>query len=201
MLTSTEWLTLGASGIGVIGTLAGATITQVFASKREARQWDQNRESQTELWGREDSLRFHNDKRAAYSAFIGRMHIWASQMHSQLHGEYGGQAYGPHGGFDEFESEISALRAQLELIAPPQVWTAAEVMWGAGAAIALTLALPDRYPEKQCEENVSHFSGYLIKCIDVMREDLIGESRRLSILSNHQPTPDGPCPPSSLGPE
>lgn len=180
MLTSAEWLALGASGIGVIGTLAGTATTQAFANKRERRQWLQSRDSQTELWAREDSLRFHNDKKVVYSAFIGKMHLWATQMTSQLHGDYGGQAYDSHGGFDEFESEVTALRAQLELIAPPQVWTAAEVMWGAGAAIALTLALPDRHTEEHRKENVSHFSGYLVKCIEVMRQDLIGEMSRLS---------------------
>jgi hypothetical protein len=188
MLTSAEWLALGASGIGVIGTLAGTTITQAFANKRERRQLIQSSESQAGLWEREDSLRFHSDKKIVYSAFIGKMHLWSSQMNSQLHGDYGGQAYGPHDGFDAFESEIATLRAQIELIAPPQVWTAAEVIWGAGAAIALTLALPDRYPEKQREENVSHFSGYLVKCIDVMREDLTGERRRL--LNVEQPLTD-----------
>jgi hypothetical protein len=194
MLTSTEWLALSASGIGVIGTLAGATITQAFANKRERKLWIQSRESQTELWEREDSLRFHNDKKMAYSVFIGKMHLWHSQMTSQLHGDYGGQAYGPNGGFDKFETEISALRAELELIAPPQVWTAAEVMWGAGAAIALTLALPDRYSDKHRNDNVSHFSGYLVDCIAVMREDLTGERRRLSNIEQPLTDADGPVP-------
>lgn len=138
MVTSAEWLALGTASIGVIGALAGSAITQAFANKREKRQWMQSRENQIQLWEREELLRFHNDKKIAYSAFIGKMHLWAHQMNSQLHQEYGGQAYGPDG-FGEFETEVMAMMAQVELIAPPEVWTAAEVMWGLGAATALTL--------------------------------------------------------------
>ena len=147
MFTSAEWLAFATTGIGVVGTLAGVTITQAFANKREERQQVQNRETQIQLWEREDSLRFHNDKKMAYATLIAKMHPWLTQMQSQLHGEYGGQAYSPDG-FGEFESEITNLRAQLELIAPSEVWTAAEVLWASGAAAALTLALPDMYSKE-----------------------------------------------------
>jgi hypothetical protein len=180
MITSAEWLAFAASGIGVIGTLAGAAIAQSFANKREHRQWDQSRESQAELWAREDSLRFHSDKKAAYAAFISKMHLWMSQMHSQLHEDYGGQAYGPSGGFDKFETEVTELRSLLELIAPVTVWMAADVAWGAGCAIALTLAVPDRYSKEKREANVSDFTRYLRKCIKVMRDDLIGDRKKLA---------------------
>lgn len=177
MLISTEWLALATAAIGVGGTLAGAAITQAFATKRESRQWSQSRESQAQLWEREDSLRFHDDKRIAYSTFIGKMHLWSAQMHSQLHEDYGGQAYAPDG-FNEFQSDVMELMAQLELIAPPKVWTAAEVLWGAGAAIALTLALPDMHSKEKREKNISDFTGHLLRCISAMREDLAtGRSR------------------------
>jgi hypothetical protein len=171
MLTPTEWLALATAAIGVGGTLAGAAIAQAFATKRENRQWNQSRENQAQLWEREDSLRFHDDKRIVYSAFIGKMHLWSAQMHSQLHEDYGGQAYPPDG-FNEFQSDVMALMAQLELIAPPKVWTSAEVLWGAGASIALTLALPDMYSKDKREKIVSDFTGHLVRCISAMRDDL-----------------------------
>ena len=187
MITSAEWLPLGTASIGVIGALAGAAISQAFASKREKRQWIQSRENQIQLWEREELLRFHDDKKIAYAAFIGKMHLWAHQMSSQLHQEYGGQAYGPNG-FGEFETEVMTIMAQVELIAPPEVWTAAEVLWGSGAATALTLAVPDMYSQKRREENVSSFSRHLVKCIAVMRDDLA--SGRRSLATAQQPDSD-----------
>ena len=188
MFTSTEWLALATAGIGVIGTLAGVTITQAFANKREKSQQVQNRETQIRLWEREDSLRFHNDKKMAYSTLIAKMHLWLTQMLSQLHGEYGSQAYPPNG-FGEFESEITSLRAQLELIAPPEVWTAAEAIWASGAAVALTLALPDMYSKEKRDKNISEFTGHLTRCISVMRHDLSKDARILTasgtILANN----------------
>jgi hypothetical protein len=180
MLTSTEWLALATAAIGVAGALAGAAITQAFATKRENRQWSQSCENQARLWKREDSLRFHDDKRIAYSTFIGKMHLWSTQMHTQLHGDYGGQAYPPDG-FDGFQSDVMTIMAQLELIAPSKVWTAAEVLWGAGAAIALTLALPDMYSKEKREKNVSDFTGHLVRCISAMREDLATDRSRLKV--------------------
>ena len=173
MVTSAEWLALGTSSAGVIGALAGVAITQAFASKREKRQWVQSREDQIQLWEREELLRFHDDKKVAYSTLIGKMHLWAEQMNSQLHKDYGGQAYGPDG-FGEFETEVMTIMAQVELISPPEVWTAAEVMWGSGISTTLTLAVPDMYSEKKRKENVSSFHGHLVKCIAVMRDDLAG---------------------------
>lgn len=187
MFTPTEWLALATTSIGVAGTLAAAAITQAFANKREKRQWTQNRETQAQLWEREDLLRFHDDKRMAYSSYIAKMHLWLTQMGSQVEGDYGGQAYGPDG-FGEFESEITLIRAQLELIAPGEVWTAAEVLWASGAAAALTLALPDMYSKKKRKENISDFSGHLIRCISAMREDLARGAQRLT--TNHSSPTD-----------
>jgi hypothetical protein len=179
MLTSAEWLALATSGIGIAGTLAGATITQAFANKREKRQSTEDREKQAQLWEREDSLRFHADKKIAYSTFIGKMHLWLSQMLGQVEGNWGGQAYPPDG-FNEFQAEIMTLRAQIELIAPGNVWTAAEVVWASGVTTALTLGLPDMYPKDKRRANVSGFGGELVKCIAAMRVDLSESSYRLT---------------------
>jgi hypothetical protein len=190
MFTSTEWLALATTGIGVVGTLAGVTITQAFANKREQRQRIQDRDTQIQLWEREDSLRFHNDKKVAYSTFIAKMHLWLTQMQSQLHGEYGGQAY-PSDGFGEFESEITSLRAQLELIAPPEVWTATEVLWASGAAVTLTLAVPDMYSKERRDQNTSEFAKHLTRCIGVMRHDL---AKGVRTLTASKPAPSNPVP-------
>lgn len=200
MLTSAEWLALIASSIGVAGTLAGAAISQAFANKRENRREVQLNQNQTELWEREDWLRFLDDKKIAYATLIAKMHLWLTQMQCQLHGDYGGQAYPPDG-FGKFESEITMIRAQLELIAPPKVWTAAEVLWASGATTALTLSLPDMYSEKKRDQNISSFAGNLTKCIAAMRDDLAEGRQRLTV-SRKSPTgipfePDngGPPPP------
>lgn len=190
MPTTAEWLALATAGIGIIGTLAGVTITQAFANKREKRQLTQDREKQVQLWEREDSLRFHADKKVAYSTFIGKMHLWLNQMLSQVEEDYGGQAYPPDG-FNEFQSEIMTLMAQIELIAPGNVWTAAEVVWASGASAALTLALPDMYSKEKRKANVSAFSGHLVKCISAMRVNLSESSSRLA-TSQQAPTDSSP---------
>jgi hypothetical protein len=171
VITSTEWLGLGTAFIGVAGTLAASVITYTLASKQERRRWLQEKEDRALLWERENALRFHGEKRIMYSEFIGKMHLWHTQMSSQLHDEFGGQAYGPDGEFAKFETEITTLRAQLDLIAPPRVRTAAEVLWASGAATALTLALPE-FSEEKRKTNVSSFAGHLLECIMLMRNDL-----------------------------
>jgi hypothetical protein len=181
MMTSTEWLTIGTAFIGIAGTLAGSVITYTLANKQERKRWLQEKEDRTQTWERENALRFHGEKRIIYSEYLGKMYMWHSQMTSQLHEEYGGQAYGPDGDFAKFEAEITTLRAQLDLIAPHQVRTSAEILWGAGAAIALTLALPDRYSKERREKNVSDFTRYLSECRNLMRDDVNKSGQGLTV--------------------
>jgi hypothetical protein len=56
--------------VGVLGTLAGVTVTQFSNSRLDARRWARERERQRELDAREDVNRIYEHRRAVYVDFL-----------------------------------------------------------------------------------------------------------------------------------
>ncbi|MFI7158902.1 hypothetical protein [Micromonospora chalcea] len=81
------WVVLAVAALGVLGTLAAAVITQVLSGRREARQWERQREHERERWDRErderreqwereDHARWHQERLALYAELLKRIEEW-----------------------------------------------------------------------------------------------------------------------------
>ncbi|MEV4660156.1 hypothetical protein [Micromonospora sp. NPDC049301] len=81
------WVVLAVAAMGVVGTLAASVIAQVLSGRREARQWERQREHERERWGREredrqeqwereDHARWHAERLALYTELLQRIEEW-----------------------------------------------------------------------------------------------------------------------------
>ncbi|MFF0372694.1 hypothetical protein [Micromonospora sp. NPDC005087] len=81
------WVVLLVAALGVVGTLAAAVITQVLSGRREARQWERQRDHERERWGRErderreqwereDHARWHQERLPLYTELLQRIEEW-----------------------------------------------------------------------------------------------------------------------------
>lgn len=81
------WVVLAVAALGVVGTLAASVITQVLSGRREARQWerqreherqrwDRERDERREQWEREDHARWHQERLTLYTELLQRIEEW-----------------------------------------------------------------------------------------------------------------------------
>lgn len=89
------WAVLVVAGLGVLGTLAAAVITQILSGRRETRQWerqrahererwDRERDERREQWEREDHARWHQERLPLYTELLKRIEEWAEVVHQVL---------------------------------------------------------------------------------------------------------------------
>jgi len=56
--------------VGVVGTLAGVAVTQLWLGRRDDRRWQQEREHERRIWARDDANRTYDHRRQAYIDFL-----------------------------------------------------------------------------------------------------------------------------------
>lgn len=69
MTTTPLWVLLVIAGLGLLGTVLGAVITQRKADRRETLQWERMRDREREQWAREDALRTFEQRSSRYMDF------------------------------------------------------------------------------------------------------------------------------------
>lgn len=67
--TTPLWVPLTIAAGGLVTTLGAAVITQWLANRRE-------RTARREQWGREDSVRWQEDRKQAYAEFLAALSAW-----------------------------------------------------------------------------------------------------------------------------
>lgn len=96
-------MVLVVAALGVMGTLAAAVITQVLSGRREARQWERQREHERERWDRErderreqwqreDHARWHQERLPLYTELLQRIEEWDEVVNQVLPGTDPGPA-------------------------------------------------------------------------------------------------------------
>ena len=65
------WMTLLGAGITLITSIATATVSNIFANRRDATTRAHADQTQRMMWEHERQVRFHDDRFAAYAEFIG----------------------------------------------------------------------------------------------------------------------------------
>ncbi|MGN9810803.1 hypothetical protein ACTMSW_15755 [Micromonospora sp. BQ11] len=89
------WAVLAVAALGVLGTLAAAVITQLLSGRREARQWewqrdherqrwDRERDERREQWEREDHARWHQERLPLYTELLARIEEWDEVVYQVL---------------------------------------------------------------------------------------------------------------------
>lgn len=89
------WAVLVVAALGVVGTLAASVIAQILSGRREARQWERQREHERERWDRErderreqwereDHSRWHQERLALYTELLQRIEEWDDVVNQVL---------------------------------------------------------------------------------------------------------------------
>lgn len=121
-------LSLGATALGVLGTLAGVTITEHFARERQREQRVADVEMRKREWQREDDLRRLRDRQTAYANFLACLDRMAEARYPGAFGATDWPQVLP-----EIIREGTRIVQRIRMVGSP------EAMQAAGPALALAV--------------------------------------------------------------